>query len=73
MNTLDGQVDSRQFQGPSSQAQAKENGGYRMPQEPANTPSSVAKSDQEFMRDVRRQILELSQRIQVLVAKQSGR
>jgi hypothetical protein len=52
-----------------------ENGGYRIPQEPADSPSSVAKSADmdEFMRSTRQQIQIIASRIQALVEKNRTR
>jgi hypothetical protein len=52
-----------------------ENGGYRVPPEPANTPSYVAKSADmdDFMRQTRAQIQVIASRIQALVEKNRAR
>ena len=70
--------DSRQYEAQgaaNSQARQKENGGYRTPQEPADRPRSVAKSGEIDMTAIRKQILELRDRVGQLVKRyeQSGR
>jgi hypothetical protein len=76
LDTLDGQMDSapneREGQ-PGSQNDRNENGNYRVPPQPADRPRSVAKSNEEFMRDIRQQILDLSKRIGAVVERQQGR
>lgn len=75
LDSLDGQVDSAPWERegqPGSRNPSKENGGYRIPPEPANRPSSVAKSADmdEFMRNTRAQIRVIASRIEALIQKQ---
>jgi hypothetical protein len=75
LDTLDGQVDSRQWEAEgaaNSQARQKENGGYATRTEPADRPRSVAKDD---MAAIRQQILTLRDRVSDLVKRyeQGGR
>jgi len=76
LDYTDGQIDSKQWEAQgaaNSQARQKENGGYRTPQEPADRPRSVAKSDD--MAAIRQQILTLRDRVSDLVKRyeQTGR
>ena len=76
ITTLDGQIDSRRSEAhgaAKAQADQKENGGYRVPRQPADRPSSIAKSSSADMAALRQQILALRDRIAALVERQERR